>query len=328
VRHPSTSSNPSLGLYFDFRNPTAWQRDPAAHYRWTLDLIEEADRRDIGSVWVTEHHFFDDGYLPQPLTALAAIAARTQRCRLGTAVVLAPLYPAVQIAEQAAIVDLISNGRLELGLGAGYVLPEFEAYGADISQRYPTTDETIAELGRLLDEDGVTPGPVQSPVPRWAGYLGPVGAGRAGRLGVGLLTLNRDSYPIYRDALEAAGHDPADARMAGVANFMIADDPEAAYERVLPHLTHQINSYRANASAGRGKPARKLSEDEVRSRGSGVIRPLEVLDADEAITRIRTLSDELPIEHIYLWASIGAMPDDLVVGQMELLTGQVQPALA
>ncbi len=320
MRHPSLSSSPSLGLYFDFRNPSTWQRDPAAHYRWTLDLIAEADRRGIGSVWVTEHHFFEDGYLSQPLTALAAIAARTEHCRLGTAVVLAPLYPAVQIAEQAAIVDLVSNGRLELGLGAGYVLPEFEAYGADIAQRYPTTDATIAEVGRLLESGGVTPSSVQDPLPRWAGYLGPIGAGRAGRLGVGLLTLNRDSYVIYRDALEAAGHDPADARMAGVANFMVADDPESAYERVLPHLTHQLNSYRSNAAAGRDKPARKLSEDEVRSRGSGVIRPLEVLSAEEARIRVRTLTEDLLIEHLYVWASIGAMPHDLAIRQMELLT--------
>ncbi len=323
----SQTTGTSIGLYFDFRNPPSWPRDPAAHYAATLELISAADRSGIGSIWVTEHHFFEDGYLPQPLTALAAIAARTRRARLGTAVVLAPLYRPVQIAEQAAVVDLISGGRLELGLGAGYVRPEFEAYGADIAERYPTTDATIAQLADLLGPDGVTPSPVQDPVPLWAGYLGPIGARRAGKLGVGLLTLNRDSHPIYVEALAEAGHDPSIARMAGVANFMVAEDPEEAYERVLPHLTHQLNSYRHNASLGGEKPARMLSEDEVRSRGSGVIRQLEVLSADEAVERVRTLTEGLPVEHVYVWASIGGMPDDLVARQVEILCEQVSPRL-
>ncbi|MEZ5168843.1 MAG: LLM class flavin-dependent oxidoreductase [Acidimicrobiales bacterium] len=81
--------SPTLGLYFDFRNPDPWRRDPTTYYRWHLDLIEEADRRGVGSIWVSEHHFVEDGYLPQPLTALAAIAARTSRARLGTGVVVA-----------------------------------------------------------------------------------------------------------------------------------------------------------------------------------------------------------------------------------------------
>ena len=89
---------PTLGLYFDFRNPARWRRDSAAYYGWHLDLMEEADRRGIGAIWVTEHHFVEDGYLPQPLTALAAIAARTTSARLGTAVVIAPLQHPLQIA--------------------------------------------------------------------------------------------------------------------------------------------------------------------------------------------------------------------------------------
>jgi hypothetical protein len=107
----------------------------------------------------------------------------------------------------------------------------------------------------------------------------------------------------------------------------VADDPDAAYERVLPHLAHQLNSYRVNAMAGSGRPARLLTEDEVRGRGSGVIKPLEVVTADDAVTRIRQATDGLPVEHVYLWASIAGMPDDLVRRQMELLTDEVIPAL-
>jgi len=320
--------SPTLGLYFDFRNPDPWRRDPAAYYGWHLDLIEEADRKGIGSVWVTEHHFVEDGYLPQPLTALAAIAGRTRQCRLGTGVVVAPLMHPMAIAEQAALVDVISNGRLELGLGAGYVAPEFEAFGAELSQRYVATDHALAEVGRIFAEGACTPGPVQDSVPIWAGYLGPVGAKRAGRLGVGLMTWNADSWPIYREALAEAGHSASAARMGGVVDFVLADDPEQMFEQILPHRTHQLNSYRQNAAKGSGRTPRMLTEDEVREgRGSGVIAPLQILTVDQAAERIRSIDDELPIEHLYLWASIGGMPEALVERQMELLVDELHPAL-
>src|SRR6266567_4122875 len=106
-----------LGLYYDLRNPggaRAWARVYAA----ALDRIGWADDAGIGAIWVTEHHGFADGYLPAPLTFCAAIAARTRRARIGTAVVVSPLIPPHALAEQAAVVDILSDGRLELGLGA------------------------------------------------------------------------------------------------------------------------------------------------------------------------------------------------------------------
>lgn len=319
---------PTLGLYFDFRNPDPWRRDPAKYYGWHLDLMEEADRKGIGSLWVTEHHFVEDGYLPQPLAALAAIAARTKQCRLGTGVVVAPLMHPMAIAEQAALVDVISDGRLELGLGAGYVAPEFEAFGADLSARYVDTDHALAEVGRIFAEGACTPGPVQNPLPIWAGYLGPVGARRAGRLGVGLMTWNADSWPIYRDALAEAGHSAETARMGGVVDFVLAEDPERMFEQILPHRTHQLNSYRQNAAKGSGRTPRMLTEDEVREgRGSGVIAPLQILTVAQAAERIRSISADAPVEHLYLWASIGGMPEALVERQMELLVDELVPAL-
>lgn len=321
--------SPTLGLYFDFRNPEPWRRDPTAYHRWHLDLMAEADRRGVGALWVTEHHFVEDGYLPQPLTALAAVAARTERCRLGTGVVIAPLAHPMAVAEQAALVDVLSGGRLELGLGAGYVTPEFDAFGADFDQRYRDTDAMLAEIGRIHRDGGCTPEPVQDPIPLWAGYLGPVGARRAGRLGVGLMTWNRQSWPIYRDALAAAGH-PADrARMGGVVDFVLADDPEQMFEQILPHRTHQLNSYRQNAARGSGRTPRMLTEDDVREGGgSGVLAPLEVLTVDQAAERVREICDGLPIDHLYLWGSVGGMPEALVERQMELLVDGLQPALA
>src|SRR3979490_673520 len=101
-----------IGLYLDMRNPPQWRRPWARHYGRWIELIEEADRLGTDSIWLSEHHFFEDGYLAQPLVFAAAVAARTKRARIGTAVMLPALKQAAQLAEEAALVDLISDGRL------------------------------------------------------------------------------------------------------------------------------------------------------------------------------------------------------------------------
>jgi alkanesulfonate monooxygenase SsuD/methylene tetrahydromethanopterin reductase-like flavin-dependent oxidoreductase (luciferase family) len=318
-----------IGLYYDLRNPPQWRRPWSEFYARSLELVEEADRLGADSVWLSEHHFFEDGYLPQTLTFAAAVAARTKRARIGTAVLLAPLRSAVQIAEDAAIVDLVSDGRLELGLGAGYVVPEFEAFAADRSRRYTTTDARVREIRALFSEGKITPPPVQDPLPIWLGYQGPQGAERAGKLGTGLLSLNPKSLAPYREGLRAGGHDPASARMSGVLGLIVADDPEATREAILPHIAWQLNTYRQGAAAGSGKSAREITVDELRDgyRSSFVPVP-EVCTADAAVARIRELTADLPVEHVYLWASIAGMPDAISQRHMELVCSHLRPALA
>src|SRR5262245_38538632 len=186
-----------LGLYLDMRNPAQWHRPWTDLYNSSLDLVAEAERKGADAVWLTEHHGFDDGYLSQPLAFAAALAVRTRSVRIGTAVLLAPLRHARHVAEEAALVDVLSAGRLELGLGAGYVRAEFEAFGADEARRYADTDATVRRL-RELFAAGLAPPPVQADLPIWLGYQGPRGAYRAGRLGVGLLSLDRELYPHYQ----------------------------------------------------------------------------------------------------------------------------------
>src|SRR6478752_7170712 len=130
-----------LGLYYDLRNP-GWARVYAA----ALDRIGWADGAGIGAIWMTEHHGFADGYLPAPLTFCAAVAARTRRARIGTAVVVSPLIPPPALAEQAAVVDILSDGRLELGLGAGWRETEFAAFGADYTRRYEALEHAVRAL--------------------------------------------------------------------------------------------------------------------------------------------------------------------------------------
>jgi alkanesulfonate monooxygenase SsuD/methylene tetrahydromethanopterin reductase-like flavin-dependent oxidoreductase (luciferase family) len=315
-----------LGLYFDLRNPAPWARPWPEVYGRALDLVVEAERLGAASVWFSEHHLFSDGYLPQPLTFAAAAAARTSRVRIGTAVLVAALRPAALIAEEAAVIDQLSGGRLELGIGAGYSVPEYELYNADITKRYGLTDTAVAEIRRLLDDGIVTPPAAQNPFPIWLGYQGPQGAKRAGRLGVGLLSLDRALLDPYREGLVEGGHDPAIARTGGMLDVIVADDPEAAFERILPHYAHQLNSYRAAAVAGSGRDAPKeITVEKLRSGAAqkGQIPGLRVLTPSDAVNAIRAATHGSPVEHVYLWASVAGMPEDLVERHVELTCTQV-----
>lgn len=319
-----------LGLYFDLRNPAPWARPWPEVYGRALDLVVEAERLGAASVWFSEHHLFTDGYLPQPLTFAAAAAARTSRVRIGTAVLVAALRPAALVAEEAAVIDQLSGGRLELGIGAGYSVPEYELYNADITKRYGLTDAAVAEIRRLLDDGIVTPPAAQNPFPIWLGYQGPQGAKRAGRLGVGLLSLDRSLLDPYREGLVEGGHDPATARTGGMLDIIVADDPEEAFERILPHYAHQLNSYRAAAVAGSGRDAPKeITLEKLRGGAAqkGQIPGLRVLTPADAVSAIREATGGSPVEHVYLWASVAGMPDDLVERHVELTCTQVAPNL-
>ena len=320
----------NVGCLFDLRNPDEWKRPWAAHYARSLEFCEEADRRGVDGLWFTEHHLFEDGYLPQPLTFAAAAAARTTKARIGTSVVLPALREPAQLAEEAAIVDLISGGRLELGLGAGYRVPEYRLFDVDFGRRFVRTEQSIRETRRLLAEGGVTPGPIQNPVPVWGGFYGPRGARMAGRLGIGLLHISHDMFSHYRAGLVEGGHDPAEARVSDLIPIILADDPEAAWARVAPHAVHQKNTYRQSSVEGtdRPKPPMLTVEHFRQPPPAGSWAMLEILTPEDAAVRIRERTRGLPIAHLIFWASIAGMPDDLVARNIELIGERLKPLLA
>ncbi len=320
----------NVGVYFDLRNAPPWRQDPARLYGSTLELCEEAERLGAHSVWLSEHHLFDDGYLPQPLTFAAAVAARTTRVRIGTAVLLAPLHSAAEIAEQVAVVDLVSNGRVDLGLGAGYRVPEFELFGADISRRYGLTDGRVRELRALWAEGRVTPAPVQPHVPIWLGYQGPKGARRAGRLGEGLLSANGALWEPYSEGLREGGHEPTSGRMAGSFQAFVTDDPDRDWPVVSRHLAYQLDSYRRYMVEGTDAPIPKLVDPErVRARDSDAPLASFVYGTPDDVAQIvRTRTAGAPVETLFFWVSIGAMPEDLCAQHVRTLCTQLAPLLA
>ncbi|MFC4374188.1 LLM class flavin-dependent oxidoreductase [Nocardia halotolerans] len=319
-----------VGLVFDLRNPAQWQRPWADHYARALEFCEEADHRGAGGIWFTEHHLFEDGYLPQPLTFAAAAAARTHRVRIGTAVVLPALRKPAQLAEEAALVDLISGGRLELGLGAGYRVPEYQLFDAEFSKRFRRTGETIAQILRLWETGGVTPGPIQDPVPVWGGFYGPRGARLAGQLGIGLLHISHEMFAHYQAGLAEGGHNLDLAQVSDLVPIVLADDPDAAWERIGPHLAHQKNTYRRSSVEGTDRPAPPvLTSAQLRERpADGSWAALEILTPEQAAVRINDRIAGLPVRHLLFWADIAGMPDDLVARNIELVSQRLPALLA
>ena len=230
-----------LGVLYDLRNPPDSGIDNATLYRQTLEHIEHMEELGFDTVWLTEHHFIEDGYLPSVLTMAAAVAARTGRVTIGTAVLLLPLHDPVRVAEDAAVVDLLSNGRLRLGLGLGYKLEEFEAFGVDRRHRATLLEEGVAIIRaawgdgpftfhgrhRSYEQLDVTPKPVQRPGPQiWLAGRAPKPVERAARIGDGLIVVGGpDLYREYHEAHRRTGRtDPP--RLCIFAFTYPSDDPE------------------------------------------------------------------------------------------------------
>lgn len=180
--------------------------DPGRIYNETLELFITADRLGFDAGWIAQHHFHvHPGRLPSPFPFLAAVAQRTERLRLGTSIVSLPLEIPLRVAEDAAVVDLMSGGRVELGIGSGGAPEEFEAFGLDTDQRLPRTTEGVqvirdALLGKALTDDGLhLDPPSPSLVDRlWQSSMSERGARYVAEQGAGMLLAKaawRDEKP-------------------------------------------------------------------------------------------------------------------------------------
>lgn len=218
-------------------------------YAATIEQAVLADELGFDHVWFTEHHFLEDGYLPafQPLAG--AIAARTKQIRISNDIALLPLYHPIRLAEELAVLDQISNGRMEFGIGMGYVPKEFDAFGVPLRNRVSMTDEAI-EILRLAWGEGpfsfkgkrynlsnidVHPKPVQpGGPPLWIAAMKEPGALRAARFGTNLLPQGRREEVLdpWRDAVNAKGEDPDDYRVGIIRSVYVTDDRERDWPKI------------------------------------------------------------------------------------------------
>jgi len=254
-----------LVLTYDMRAP-AFGAAASVLYAAALDQVAWADELGFDTVGLGEHHGSEDGYNPSPLALAAAMAARTRRIRLRTSVLLAPLYDPVKLAEDSAVVQILSGGRLLLGLGAGYRPAEFETFGKRLDQRWQAMGDIcrflrLAWTGEPFEWQGrrclVTPAPQPHPPPILLGGSSAAAARRAAHIADDWFPpLDATLWQPYRDECLALGKpDPGAYPAHGPIFLWVSEDPAAAWRRLLPHVMHQFQSYAGWTREAFGRPA-------------------------------------------------------------------------
>ncbi len=332
----------TFGYLYDFRNPAQWPRDWSELYEETIALAAWTEEAGFDAAWVPEHHLASDGYVTSPLMVLAAIAARTKKIRLGSAIALAPLYHPLRFAEDCVALDLISGGRAEMALAIGYRRKEYEAYGLDFTKRGARFDEFLQIVqalwaGETVDFEGqhftlkgakLMPPAPRGKVPMHIGGFAAKALARVAKYADGYFG-DADVSHIYLAKLAELVRDPAQARILAPALFeVVADDPEAAMEELAPYYHHVNNTY-----------GEFIAEDNAIGMADAVLSPmsleafkasgiLQIFTPDNAVARYRTMKADHPaLEHLMFMRPPGlSVPRFQAYAQ--LFADKVMPAFA
>ncbi|HEY8525982.1 MAG TPA: LLM class flavin-dependent oxidoreductase [Acidimicrobiales bacterium] len=325
---------PELSLRFDLRD--AGLGPPLADlYREAAAMARYADEKlGVDRVQVSEHHACDDGYCPSPLVLAGGLATVTERCRVMAAAVVLPLHDPVRLAEDLAVADLVSGGRLDVVLAAGYRPAEFAHLGRDINARAAAMEEGVATLRRAFTGEPfehrgrpvrVMPRPAQRPGPPLilAGS-GPAAARRAARLGDGFMPGLPDpaliaAYEAERERLgRPRGRVVNPAAPMGV---LVTDDPDRTWREAGPYLLHEARTYGQWENERPGANPYPLVEDPEALRQMGVFA---VVTPDECVALWESLDDEAAL---LLHPLVGGLDPEVGWRMLELFAAKVLPRL-
>jgi len=327
---------------------TGVRPSPAARHRAIVDEAVHAESLGFDSVWLGEHHFCDY-VLAAPPVVLAAIAARTSRVRLGTAVTLLANLDPVRVAEDYATLDAISDGRVELVAGRGILVDTYEAFGQKTDESRDRFRENVALLRRLWSETNVTwsgrfrapldavtiePRPVQQPHPPiWIGGGSSLhSVDLAAELGLPLMLPSVLAPALhfaplverYRQRFAAAGHDPAAARVGCCHHVHLRRSSQEAREAWRPYYLNYLGFVdRTWARRELVHVQAKVDLDYERLIGSVAIcgSPAEVVD------RIGAAREALGLDVHLSMFDLGGLPPAEVARAMELYAADVVPQL-
>lgn len=323
---------PFFGLRFDLRNPAFAGVDAVDRYRAALEMATWADGLGFALCVLSEHHGSDDGYCPSPVTMASAIAARTSSMRIQLAALVASFHDPVRLAEDLAVLDLVSGGRVDVVVTNGYVASEFAMFDRPLSERVARTTETVEVLqqawsGAPFTHRGrtvrVTPTPAQPGGPPLAlGGSTPAAARRAARLGLRFMPSSPEVWAPFREEVLARGGDDPGPYLGGDTSFFhLATDAEAGWSAIAPFALHEVNAYGEwQAAAGvEGVGGYTRVRDADALRGTGQYR---VLTPDDLVA---SLNDGGPFAFAMFHPMMGGIPPELAWSSLRLFEHEVLP---
>lgn len=340
-----------FGLLLPFRNPKQWQVPFPQLYEAHIAQAVLAEDLGYDHVWTTEHHFAEDAWSPSLLPILSAMAVRTSRIRLGTYIIILPLHHPVRVAEDAATVDILSNGRLDLGLGQGYWLSEFASFGIPRKERAARLEEGTEIIRRCFTEDNfsfagryydlrevvLAPKPVQRPHPPiWIAAMAEKSVVRAARLGYHLGGSGGvDLQQMYDAGLAEHGRSTDDYHVAQLRAVYVAETREQAWDDVEHHLHYMMSSYDRRFKESGDLPWSDAVMSTPTVPPPGELRhvkdlsffqaPLIVGTPDGAIREIERYRQATRVTHLVMWMQMAGLDPQKVRGSMELFAKEVMP---
>lgn len=322
--------------------------------RDTLDEIQLADELGFDSVWLAEHHFSQYGILGSPLHFGMAIAERTQQITIGTAVLVIPLHDPLRLAEDIAALDVLSGGRVSIGVGRGYQPKEFNGFGIPLEEskerytetlevvRLALTTENFSYEGKHFRYDDITTYPrplTPGGPPILQGTVSPESFAERGAIGEPIITspnftplgLMKKNFDLYRSAMTENGFDIAEYDLpfmqqvwCGEGEQGLRDAAEAALnyyrsvKKVIPGSEEAMDKERAYYEAVR-KNIDLLTLEQTLTHGGNFGSPQKVIE------NLEVLREQLGINHYIGWLRIPSLDRTAALKSMEEFATKVIP---
>ena len=335
-----------FGAFFLSGSPDS--EDPAQVFDRLSTYMTSAESLGFDSLWFAEHHFSNYGYIPNPLLMATKAASLTDEIRIGTAVLVLPFWNPLRVAEDIALTDHLTDGRLEVGVARGYQPFEFKRFGLTIDDARERTDETLEILLKALTQQTFTwqgdyfdipettilPAPKQQPTPPiWLAAHTQESFEIAARFGLNAFTTNSgrtietlaEGWSHYQDALERY---PKAPKMLGVqAQICVTDSDEIAQEQ-MSHFRYQTRQAR-NLRSGKEQVVSGVSaplpyDDEPELDEIFTDRTLSG-SPDTVIAKIKAYQSVADIDQLNCVFQVGSMDPKLISHSMKLFAEEVAP---
>jgi len=345
-----------FGMLHLFENPL--EKTEYQIVKEQLDLMRAAEDFGFDSIWPAEHHFSEYGYCASPAVTLANIAAVTKRIRLGTGIVVLPFHNPLRVAEDFAMLDLMSDGRVEFGAGRGYQPIEYKGFQVDQSKSRGIFNESMEVILQAwtqervnfkgvhfnYEDQPVRPKPLQKPHPPvWVAGISDATYPMIGKWGFNLLCAPVFGFQgksadallsAYRDALRAGGHDPATKEIAALTMIYCGETTAQARRDFADRVIWYYRTIAKYIAPPAGEVPVKSYELYAKTRELAANINWEQLleagavicgDRDHCIAEISKMEQRYGFTQLLCWTRLGGLDHAKVLRSMELMQKYVIP---